>query len=156
MPVSRRVWDACVVIGYLAGYDELKPDCPQIIEQAQRGDLEIMVSAFAPVEAAYLQGYSDSDAEAKIREFFSRDYVISVALDMPTAAIARGLIRKYRLSYRLHPPDAAHLAVAVQWHVPILETTDSDLIRLNEMEGNPRIVIRKPLYEGPQRLPQFA
>ena len=153
MPVPRRVWDSCIVIGYLAGYADLKRDCDQIIEQGRRGELEILVSAFASVEAAYLQGYSDSDSEAKIREFFSRDYVIQVAIDISVAAIARNLIRKYRNSYKIKPPDAAHLAAAIQWHVPILETTDPDLLELDRMEGNPPVVIRRPLYEGPSRFP---
>ena len=153
MPAPRRVWDSCIVLGYLSGYDDLKPDCDQIIDQAQRGELEIVVSAFASVEAAYLQGHSDDDSEAKIREFFGRNYVIVAAIDISTAAIARGLIRKYRHTYRITPPDAAHLALAIQLHIPVLETTDLDLIQLSEKEGNPQIVIRKPLYEGPQRLP---
>ena len=152
MDVPRRVWDSCIVIGYLAGYEVLKPDCLQIIEQAQRGELEIIVSAFTPIEVAYLQGYSDRDAEAKIKEFFSRNYIIPAAIDVPTAEIARGLIRKYRDTHRIRPPDAAHLALAIQWKVPILETTDNDLIRLSELEGIPRVIIRKPLYEGQQRL----
>ncbi|MCH7786479.1 MAG: type II toxin-antitoxin system VapC family toxin [Chloroflexi bacterium] len=154
MAVPRRVWDSCIVIGYLAGYEELKPDCLQIIEQAKRGELEIMVSALATIEVAYLQGSSDADSEAKIQEFFSRDYVIPVAIDISIAATARYLIRKYsnNYDYKLRPPDAAHLALAIQWKVPILETTDTDLLRLNELEGTPPVVIRKPLYEGQPRL----
>lgn len=154
MAVPRRVWDSCIVIGYLAGDDDLKPDCLQIIEQAQRGELEIMVSALATIEVAYLKGYSDADSEAKIQEFFSRNYVIHVAIDMPIAEIARKLIRKYHnaYGYKIRPPDAAHLALAIQWKVPILETTDPDLLRLNGMEGTPPVVIRKPSYEGQPRL----
>ena len=154
MAVPRRVWDSCIVIGYLAGYDELKPDCLQIIEQAGRGELEIVVSAFTPIEVAYLQGYSDDDSESKIKEFFSRNYIILAAIDVPIAEIARKLIRKYQNAhgYRIRPLDAAHLALAIQWKVPILETTDTDLLRLNELEGTPPVVIRKPLYEGQPRL----
>ena len=47
MPVSRRLWDSCVVVGYLAGYEDLKPDCPQIISLAEQGGLQIVVSAMA-------------------------------------------------------------------------------------------------------------
>ena len=60
----RRLWDSCIVIGYLAGYPELKPDCPLLIEQAERGEIEIVVSMIAEVESAYLEGYSDQESES--------------------------------------------------------------------------------------------
>ena len=150
MPRPRRVWDSCIVIGYLAGYEELRSDCPNIIEEARQGRLEIVISVWATIEAAYLHGHSDSDSEGKIEEFFSRDYVIPVAIDTPNAAIARGLVRRHR---NLSPADAVHLAVAIQLHILILETTDPDLLGLSETEGNPPVVIRRPLHEGPRRLP---
>jgi len=148
MPVARRLWDSSVVIGYLAGYEDLKPDCPLIIDQAGRGEIEIVVSAVATIEAAYLAGLSDPESEALIQEFFSRNYIIPVAIDAPVASIARRLIRKYRDPPKIKPPDAAHLATAIQWHIPVIETTDTDLLRLDGLEGNPRISIRRPLYEG--------
>ena len=154
MPARRRLWDSCIVIGYLAGYEQLKPDCPRIIEQASGGQIEIVVSAMATVEAAYLEGYSDQDSEALIKEFFGRDYIIPIGMDVRIAEIARGLIRKYRT--KLKPPDAAHLATAIQWRIPIIETTDPDLLQLDQLEGNPLITIRKPLYEGPRELPGFT
>ncbi len=41
MPPSRRLWDSCIVIGYLAGSLDLMPDCPGIIRQAEAGILEM-------------------------------------------------------------------------------------------------------------------
>ncbi len=117
MPVPRRLWDSCIVIGYLAGYPELKPDCLPLIEQAKRGEIEIVVSMIAEVESAYLEGYSDQESEARIKEFFSREYVIPVAIDTPLAALARQLIRKYRKTHKVKPNDAVHLATAIQQHI---------------------------------------
>jgi predicted nucleic acid-binding protein len=147
----RRLWDSVIVLGYLAGYEDLKPDCPQIIQQARQGELEIMVSEMAKVEAAYLEGRSDIESEALISEFFSRDYIIPVSVDDQVSKIARGLIRKYRNSLRIKPPDAVHLATAILWHIPVIETTDPDLLRLDGREGNPPIRIRRPRYEGQTR-----
>ena len=152
MPVSRRLWDSCVVVGYLAGYEDLKPDCPQIISQAEQGELQIVVSAMATVEAAYLEGRSDYDSELRIREFFSRDYIIPVQIDVSIASIARRLIRTYRTGPKIKPPDAAHWATALQWDIPVIETTDGDFLRFDGLEGNPPITIRRPQYEGPLRL----
>ncbi|PKB71369.1 MAG: hypothetical protein BZY87_05810 [SAR202 cluster bacterium Io17-Chloro-G6] len=153
MPGQRRVWDSVIILGYLAGYEALRPTCPQIIQQAQLGEVEIIVSELAKVETAYLAGRSDSASEDIIREFFSREYIIPVSVDDPLSTIARGLVRKH---VGLAPPDAIHLATAILWHVPVIETTDPDLLRLDQQEGNPPIIIRTPLYEGPQMFPGMA
>ena len=113
MPIARRLWDSCVVIGYLAGYENLKPDCPLIIQQAERGELKIVVSAMATIEVAFLEGYSSDASERLIQEFFSREYIIPVAIDSPISAITRRLIRNYRDSLKIKPPDAAQLATAI-------------------------------------------
>ena len=109
------------------------------------------MSTIAQAEVAYLEGLPPEESEARIREFFSRDYVVTAAFDTPVARIARRFIR----AHSLRPPDAIHLATADLWHIPILETTDDDLLRLNGQVGNPPITIRRPLYEGPQKLTGF-
>lgn len=152
MPGQRRLWDSSVIIGYLAGETDLADPCGNIIESAERGELEIIVSVEAGIEVAYLDGLDDDTSEAIIRELFDREYIIPVAVDMRIAVIARGLIRKYRNGPKLKPKDATHLATAIQWQVPILETTDPDLLRLDGCEGDPPITIRRPFYEGARRM----
>lgn len=68
--------------------------CQLIIEQAERDELEIVVSAVAAAEVAFLGGYSEEDSEDMIREFFGRDYIILVAVDAPLAALARSLVSR--------------------------------------------------------------
>lgn len=151
MPIPRRLWDSNVVIGYLAGQQDLQPDCDLIIEQATNGELEIVVSFMAQIEVAFLEGMPEAEAEARIQEFFSREYIIPVAFDVAVARITRGLIRRLR-PRGIKPPDATHLAAAVLWNIPIIETTDPDLLSLDQQVGDPLIIIRRPKYEGPQRL----
>ena len=155
MPTARRVWDSCIVIGYLAGYPGLREQCELIIDSVKRGEVEIVVSALAMIEAAYLVGYSDNDAEARIREFFGRRYVVPVQIDAPIAAIARDLIRRHRSTRKIEPGDATHLATAIQWKIPLIETTDDDLLRFDRVEGRPLIIVREPLYEGGLALSLF-
>lgn len=87
---AASILGSSVIIGYLAGQDELKDACQNIIASAERGELEIIVATMATVEVAYLEGLSDEDSELMIAELFSRDYVIPVSIDMRVAAIARG------------------------------------------------------------------
>lgn len=147
MATPRRLWDACVVLAYLSGDEEVAPDCELIIvNQAEKGVVEIVVSTIAEAEVAYLPGLSPADSEAKIREFFSREYVVIASFDSPIARIARRLIRQYP---GLKPEDAVHMATSLQWHIPIIETIDAGLLKLDGKEGNPPIIIRKPFYQGP-------
>ena len=153
MPAERRPWDSSVIIGYLAGQADISDACEGIISRAELREVEIFVSAMATIEVAYLEGLGDEASEDKIAELFSRDYIIPAAVDTPVSAIARGLIGRYRAGPRLKPPDAAHLATAIQWQVSVVESTDPDLLRLDRREGTPPIIIRRPLYEGPLRIP---
>ena len=153
MPNPRRLWDSYTIIDYLAGKTDVADACSKVIEQAERGELEIAVSVLATIEVAYLEGVEDQDSEARIRELFSRSYIIPVGIDVSVASISRQLIRKYRHGPKLKLADAAHLATAIQWKIPLIETTDPDLLRLDRLEGDPLITIRHPLYEGPERMP---
>ena len=150
MPTPRRLWDSCTIIDYLAGSPEVAETCSQIIEQAERGGLSIFVSAMARTEVAYLEGMDDQDSKRKIREFFGRGYIIPVAVDMRVASVASDLVIKHRSGPKIKPPDAVHLATAIQLGIPVVETTDEGLVRFDGLEG---ITIRLPLYEGTGRLP---
>lgn len=151
--MQRRLWDSSVIIGYLVGEKSLAEPCENIIAMAERGESRIFVSTLAMIEVAYLEGYDDQKSEEKIRELFGREYVVPVAIDVRVAAKARELVRKYRSSPTLKPPDAAHLATAIQWEIPVVETTDRDLLRLDGREGRPSITVREPFYEGTPRMP---
>ena len=145
---ERRLWDSSVIIAYLAGEPTCADTIPAIIEQARAGNVQILVSVFATIEVAYLRGV---DAEEAISDFFRRDFVVPVAIDEQVSVIARRLVRAYEPSPGLKPPDATHLAAAVAWNIPVVETTDPDLLRLYGLEGQPPIAVRNPLYEGPRR-----
>lgn len=143
--IIRRLWDSSVVIGYLAGDYGIELVCEEIIQQAERGETEILVSQLAKAECAYLRDESYGDAERMIAEFFARRYVLAVELDDEVAALARHLVRKYLDISKLRPPDAVHLASAIVAGVPFLETKDPDLLRLDGMEGGATpITIRWP------------
>ena len=54
MPAQRRLWDSSVIIGYLAGQDDLRDACENIIASAERGEVEIVIATTAMTEVAYL------------------------------------------------------------------------------------------------------
>lgn len=149
MPPSRRAWDANAIIYYLAGNAAAQPECDLIIEEAKRGDTEIVVSVLAEAEVVKLDKELDQDAELMIREFFGRPYIVRAALDIPVAQLARTLVRRYA---GMKPPDAIYIATALHHGIPVLETYDERMIKVSGKEGNPPLIIRRPTYEGPRRL----
>ena len=155
MPGPRRLWDSSVVIGYLAGETYLAEPCGEIIAAAERGELEIAISVEPAIEVAYLKGHDDDASERIIRELLGRNYVIPIAVDMQVAAVARDLIRRHRTPPTIKPKDATHLATAIQWTIPVMETTDGGLLRFSRLEGNPPVTIRRPVYEGARRMSGF-
>ena len=99
------------------------------------------VQKLAPVEVP------PEDAE-KIRRYFLRSYISIRTFDRPTATIARQLIWDHGLQTR----DAMHLATAIRWKLPLLETFDvGDLVSLSGKVGNPAIEIRLPRYDIPEQ-----
>lgn len=145
MPPPRRLWCSCAILYYLAGRQEAHPDCQQILDQGERGQLEIMVSVLAEAEVAKLEGGRDDDAELRIREFFGRNYVIRAGLEVAIAREARRLVRTYA---GIKPLDAVHIATALHHKVPILETYDTDMMKISGKEGDPPLTIQRPTYDA--------
>ncbi len=147
MAPPRRLWCSCLVIDYLSGAARNKDECESIITAAKAGEIEIAVSALALAEVAYLGDEGADVAEAKIAEFFRRDYVVVAQLDFEVGEEARRLVRAYKDDPKLKPLDAAHLAAAIRYRIPLLETEDDDLLRLDNQEGTPPVRIRRPTRE---------
>ena len=151
---TRRVWDSCTIIDYLSGASRASPHCHRIIDSASRGETEIIVSTLAAAEVANIKEQPGTAAEEMIQEFFGRDYVIQANVDMHVSKRARELVRNYPPSgnlKRLGVADAIHLATALHWKIPILESYDDKLLeRINADRHllGAKILLRHPQYEG--------
>ena len=152
----QRLWDTSVIIDFLEGTERAKPHVPLIIEQARRGEAQIVVSAFAEVEVVKIDGVLTDDQEEMISEFFSRSYIVRAQLDSRVAAIARRITRVSSLApdmQTIKPKDAVHVATAMRWSIPIFECYDRPLITTLTQHPSlvPGVTVRKPLYEGQSR-----
>ncbi len=153
-PPERRVWCACTIIDYLAGKPYAKA-CEDVIERAEKGAVEIVVSTLAEAEVVKLDGHLHANAEAMIDEFFERSYVVRVGLDPLVARRARAIVRDYSLK----PLDSVHIATAIEQGISILETYDGDMItKVNgkkfEVEGRElELIVRNPVWEEPVAVP---
>ena len=144
MVAARRMWCSCTIIDYLKGAEREQP-CIEIITHMHEGSQEIVTSVIAEAEVAHLGDSTDHDtAERMIKEFFERRYVVRVPFDRLMAEDVRRLLRAHQ---GLTTLDAAHIATALRWHVPLLETYDDRLLGLDGVEGNPPLIIREPKWD---------
>jgi predicted nucleic acid-binding protein len=144
MTAERRVWCSCTIIDYLKGAERARP-CIEIISHMREGSHEVVTSTIAEAEVAHLGNSVPHDtAEQMIREFFGRRYVVRAPFDRFMAEHVRRLIRMRR---DLTTLDAAHVATALRWRVPLLETYDGRLLALDGLEGNPPLAIREPRWD---------
>lgn len=156
----QRVWDTSVIIDFLEGNQRAEPHVPLIIEQAKRGEAQIVVSSFAEVEVVKIDGVLTNDQEEMITEFFGRSYVVRAQLDARVAAIARRITRDSSLAPNMQtikPKDAVHVATAARWNIPIFECYDGPLIVTLTQHPSlvPGVTAREPLYVGQSRAQDF-
>src|ERR1700683_5249534 len=111
--LPRRMWCSCTIIAFLKGEARAQP-CIEIIEHAEKGEVEIAVSMLAHAEVVTMGSTVATSDEARIKEFFDRPYVISYEVNRAVATEARrlmqeGLMRK--------PLDAVHAETAVRYRI---------------------------------------
>jgi hypothetical protein len=99
---SRVAWDSCTWIAHIQGERILGPDgktviedrgatCRPVLDAAERGVIEIVVSAIALVEVLARNRSSGID-DQRVRDFFDNDYILLVNVDKQLGDFARRLM----------------------------------------------------------------
>lgn len=128
---QTRYWDACSFLAHLGKNEPeaRKQKCRDVLAAAERDEVVLITSSVTLVEVIKLKGREPIRVEATdlIRRFFKNAYIVVKQLDRWTAEQARDHIWKDGLQ----PKDAIHLATALRFKCPRLDTTDTDLLALN-------------------------
>jgi predicted nucleic acid-binding protein len=123
--------------------------CRPVLDAAERGVIEVVVSAIALVEVLARNRASHFD-DQRIRDFFDNDYIMLVNVDKHLGGFARRLMVAGHSG--LKPPDAIHLATACIANVHEFHTFDDRLLALggviDRLDGT-RLVIKKPAVPAP-------
>jgi len=118
--------------------------CRPVLDAAERGVIEIVVSAIALVEVLARNRTSGID-DQRVRDFLDNDYILLVNVDKHLGDFARRLMLAGHSG--LKPPDAIHLATACIANVDELHTFDDRLLALDgvidRLDGT-RLAIKKP------------
>ncbi len=139
MSLPRRYWDSCAFLAWLLPEPEREDTCHSVLRAAEDGELEIVTSAITLTEVIKLKGKPElkADYEKKIADFFKNDFIILRNVDRFVALSAQRLVWEHNVA----PKDAIHVATALHWKIPVLDTFDDGLLGLNGKlaieRGNP-------------------
>ena len=138
----RRYWDSSCFLSIL-NREEDAGVCEEILTDARAGKTTIVVSPIAQLEVVRKKGSPapvPKEQRDTIRQWFENDFIRWEAIDREVCERAQ----QYCWDLNLHPRDAIHLAVAVEFECDLLETLDSDLLQWDGRIPDVPIRIRKP------------
>jgi predicted nucleic acid-binding protein len=157
---SRVGWDSCSWIAFIQQERIRDPNgqavvenrgrmCRHVLDAAEKGIVEIVVSALCLVEVLARNRTSDLEGH-KVRDFFDNDYILIVNLDKQVGDLARRLMLARHAG--LKPPDAVNLATACTANVHEFHTFDDRLLALDgliDKTDGTRLVIMEPALPAP-------
>jgi predicted nucleic acid-binding protein len=143
MPNSpRRIyWDSCVFLSYIENHPDRASDIDTLLQEAEKGNIEIVTSTVAITEVAFAPEERDKKALSKAVDdainalWRSPSPVKLVEFHAGIADRARDLLRTALTSgiKMLKPMDAIHLATALTLGVDEFQTYDEPLMRYSEL-----------------------
>jgi predicted nucleic acid-binding protein len=142
MKIDKRYWDANCFLAWLKKEPGAE-SCKGVIRKAELGEIMIITSAITVTEVIKLdrtRPIPRRDAKM-ITDFFDQNYIRVRNVDLEMAKFAQNLMWDYEF---LQHKDAIHVATAIQLGVPIFDTFDADLIKLNGKFGDPPLLIGHP------------
>jgi predicted nucleic acid-binding protein len=155
--LPRIYWDSAAWIAYIkrempAPDNKIKDPrftmCKQTLESAEKGNLEIVTSAFTLAEVC--KHDEINSPVNNLPAFFQQKYVILIPADTQVGRKAQylqlsGLIKR-------KPADALHIASALIANIPTFHTFDQYLLDLNgtlTIDSGTKLQIVKPTEEIP-------
>jgi predicted nucleic acid-binding protein len=139
-------WDSDVIIHRIQRTPQHIDILDYLTETAEKNNLLIVVSTFTIVEVNRADNLLPltEEEDKRISDYFENDYIVIRPLSIPIAQLARQIARKFNIK----PKDAVHVATAVFWQVPILQSYDSGLCKKTGLIGDPPLKIENPAYIG--------
>lgn len=145
--MSRRYLDSDIFLGLFNEEPDKLEACNGVLTAAERGEIEIVVSALTLTEVIRMRGRPrlEQEKEEFIHAFFEHSFIHVVNLDRGLAEDARQLMWDYSA---LKPKDSVHVATAIRTQVNCLHTFDRELLGLDGQIGQPLLHICTPDIPG--------
>jgi predicted nucleic acid-binding protein len=152
----KYYWDACLWIGLINQEPDKIDSLKFIIDEAQKGKVEIWTSAFTLAEVfkrkcdSEQSGIDESD-DVPFEDYIKQDFVQRVQVDSDVGTAARRILRKFPSIRK--PQDAIHAATAALNNVDEFHTfDDKDLTPLDgqiPMANGQKLKICRPSAPPP-------
>lgn len=154
---ARRVYlDANVFIAYLADEDGRAQVVASLLEDAERGRVEMLTSVLSVTEVAFLSSDnasddSGADEDAIAQLWIPESPITLVDLSIRIAERARELVRVSRKGNmrRIKPPDAIHLATAEMHECHDFFTYEAETTR-SQWQRWAAPTVSEPFSDNPQ------
>ncbi len=155
----RVYWDACTWIAYInqekivEEVNQTRTDrfemCRAILDRAEKGEIEIVTSAFTLAEVCKPPNIDTSPLD-RLPSFFEKSYILIVPVDMAVGLKSQKIQDSGLVNIK--PPDAIHLASAQIASVSEFHTFDNRILKfdghLAGLDGNV-IKICRPIEGKP-------
>jgi predicted nucleic acid-binding protein len=150
MVEDKRYWDSDVFLGYFNEEPDKYSACEGVLEAANDGKILIVISALTLAEVLYAkkQPKLPIDKRAEIESFFKSPFISVQNVTRKIAEKARDIV----WDNNIRPKDAIHVATALTYKIPVLNSFDQQLLKYNKALGNPRLRIEKPHEPGQHHL----
>ncbi len=140
----RRYWDSVCCFGYLANQAGRADECERVLNEADEGRHEIVISALTIAEVLHIKGEKRAfpkESRDKIRGFFRRSCFTVADIDRFIAEQAQEIFWEHDIM----PKDAVHVATALATNAHYLETFDGVLLGKSRLlGGDPQLVVQAP------------
>jgi predicted nucleic acid-binding protein len=138
--LPRRYFDSDTIIRYVENDADAHPVVHALINEAADGRWNLVVSTLTLLEVTRRRNLPvDPTKHAAILLFFDNPFIFIRELDKPLVDEALKLIYDYLW---LYPPDAAHLAAAIDMKCEIFYTYDVKMIE--KFDGEHGLRVRQP------------
>lgn len=136
----RRYWDSCAFLAWLENEPSRSDACNETLQEAKEGGFVILTSALTLTETLWLRSGPrlGEDKARMLNGFFRRSFLRVVNIDRAIAENAQRLVWENGIK----PKDAIHVATALRYKCPLLETFDAPLI--GKSDTIPGLTIREP------------
>ena len=125
MAVVLRCWDSSTILGVLLAEEDKLPSCLGTLQAAEEGRLRIVVSALALPEVLMLRGhaYGHRERAQVVHDFFEHSWIAVRPVDLAVGKLAQECVWDHGIGAK----DAIHVATALRFRVPNLDTFDGPL-----------------------------
>jgi len=149
---GRPYLDSSVYIAAIKDEENRALVVRQILEAAEKREIQIVASTFVAAEVIRMKGESlplSSEKESEIDDLLKSERILWVELDLTVALEARKLARVHGLK----PADAVHLASAIRAKADVLFRYDDRFASANEVAG---LALCEPFWFGDASFPELV